>query len=117
MVVINHVYDLPFGRGRSYVSSGAMSKIIGGWSISGTWVMYTGQWFAASLRSPVSNTASTGAAVLTSATERPNWVSNPNVLPNGVDENIYHWFNTAAFAIPAQYTFGNSGNGIILGPG
>jgi hypothetical protein len=117
MVVINHVYDLPFGRGRSYMTSGLMSAIVGGWSVSGTWVMYTGQWFAASLGSPVSNTASTGAAVLTSATERPNWVSNPNVLPSGVDQSIYHWFNTAAFAIPAQYTFGNSGNGIILGPG
>ncbi len=117
MVVINHVYELPFGPGRSYVNAGPASKIIGGWIISGTWVMYTGQWFAAALGTPVSNTASTGAAVLTSATERPNWVSNPNVLPSGVQQNMYHWFNTAAFAIPAQYTFGNSGNGIILGPG
>jgi len=117
MVVINHIYDLPFGPGRSYVTSGFLSRIIGHWSVSGTWVMYTGQWFAASLGSPVSNTASTGAAVLTAATERPNWVSNPNVLPSGVQQSIYHWFNTQAFATPAQFTFGNSGNGIILGPG
>ena len=117
MVVVNHVYDLPFGPGRSYVNSGPMSRIIGGWSVSGTWVMYTGQWFAAALGSPVSNTQSTGAAVLTAATERPNWVSNPNVMPSGVQQNIYHWFNTAAFVSPSQYTFGNSGNGIILGPG
>jgi len=69
------------------------------------------------LGTPVSNTLSTGAAVLTAATERPNWVSNPNVMPSGQTQNIYHWFNTAAFAIPAQYTFGNAGTGTILGPG
>jgi hypothetical protein len=117
MVVINHVYELPFGPGSSYLNSGPMSKIAGGWIVSGTWVMYAGQWFAASLGSPVSNTASTGAAVLTSATERPNWAGNPNVMPGGVQQSIYHWFNIAAFSVPAQYTFGNSGNGIILGPG
>jgi hypothetical protein len=117
MVVINHVYELPFGAGRTYVNSGPFSKIVGGWNVSGTWTMYTGQWFAASLGSPVSNTQSTGAAVVTSATERPNWVSNPNVMPSGEQQNIYHWFNVGAFAIPTQYTFGNSGNGIILGPG
>ena len=117
MVVINHEYDLPFGPGRSYVTSGFMSKLVGGWNISGTWTMYTGQWFAPALGTPVSNTQSTGAAVLTSTTERPNWVSNPNVMPSGEQQNIYHWFNTGAFVSPAQYTFGNAGNGIILGPG
>jgi hypothetical protein len=117
MVVINHVYELPFGSGRTYLSQGFLGKVVGGWNLSGTWIMYTGQWFAASLASPVSNTQSTGAALLTSATERPNWVSNPNVLPAGQTRSIYDWFNVAAFSVPAQYTFGNSGNGIILGPG
>jgi len=52
MLVINHIYELPFGSGRAYLNSGAMSKIVGGWGISGTWVVYTGQWFAASLGTP-----------------------------------------------------------------
>jgi hypothetical protein len=117
MLAINHEYDLPFGHGRSYATSGPLSYIVGGWSVSGVWIIYSGQWFAASLATPVSNTQSTGAAVLTSTTERPNWVSNPNILPSGVSQNIYHWFNTGAFANPAPFTFGNSGLGIILGPG
>jgi len=117
MVIINHVFELPFGAGRSYITKGPLAEIVGGWNVSGTWTMYTGQWFAAALGTPVSNTQSTGALSLTAATERPNWVSNPNVMPSGEQQNIYHWFNVAAFAVPQQYTFGNSGSGIILGPG
>jgi len=29
---------------------------------------------------------------------------------------LSQWFNTAAFAIPTQYTIGNAGRGIITGP-
>ena len=32
-------------------------------------------------------------------------VGDPNAGPKTVDE----WFNTKAFALPAQYTFGNAG--------
>jgi hypothetical protein len=113
MVVIHHVYELPFGTGRSYVNHGLLSHVIGDWNLSGTWTMYTGQWFAAILAAPVSNANSNSAAI--TATERPNWVSNPN-LPEG-QRSIDSWFKVSAFAIPAQYTFGNAGNGIILGPG
>ena len=38
-------------------------------------------------------------------TQRPNLVGDPNAGPRTVDQ----WFNTAAFAMPAQYTFGNAG--------
>ena len=117
MVVVNHIYELPFGAGRSYLTSGPMSKILGGWTLTGTWVWYTGQWFTPTLGTPVSNTQSTGAAVLTTTAERPNWISNPNVMPSGVQQDLSHWFNVAAFGIPGQFTFGNAGNGIILGPG
>jgi len=38
-------------------------------------------------------------------------------MPSGVQQDLSHWFNVAAFGIPGQFTFGNAGNGIILGPG
>ena len=34
---------------------------------------------------------------------------------SGFTKSKNEWFNTAAFAIPAQYTFGNSYRGLIQG--
>jgi len=112
MVVINHVYELPFGTGREYLSHGLISHLVGNWNISGVWTMYSGGHFGPSLSSSVPN--SIGSTAL-APVERPNVVGNPN-LPSD-QRTIAAWFNVAAFAIPAQYTFGNSGTGVLVGPG
>jgi hypothetical protein len=112
-LVFNHVYELPFGAGRQHLSKGVMSYIVGNWDLTGVWTFYSGQWASPSLSASVSNATTTTGNV--TATERPNWVSNPN-LPAS-QRTINAWFNVAAFAIPAQYTFGNAGLGIIQGPG
>jgi hypothetical protein len=112
MVVINHVYELPFGTGRQFAGKGWLSYIIGNWDISGIWTMYSGTHFGPTLSSSVSN--SIGSAALAPA-ERPNVVGSPN-LPVS-QRTISAWFNTAAFQSPAQYTFGNSGTGVLVGPG
>ncbi len=36
--------------------------------------------------------------------QRPNVIANPNLKGN----SIYEWFNTAAFAQPAPFTFGDA---------
>jgi hypothetical protein len=114
MVVINHIYELPFGPRRRFVRQGPLSHVVGNWQITGIWTMYTGTHFGVSEATSVSNTL-TGAGANVSPTERPNLNGTPN-LP--VDQrSITHWFNTAAFAIPAQYTWGTAGNGILVGPG
>jgi hypothetical protein len=114
MVVINHVYELPFGPGRQYLNQGVLSHIVGDWQVTGIWTMYTGMHFGPSEATSVSNTL-TGAGVNVSPTERPNLNGTPN-LPSG-QRTITHWFNTAAFSIPAQYTWGTAGPGILVGPG
>ena len=43
-------------------------------------------------------------------TEYPNIVGDPNAI---AQRSPQQWFNTAAFAQPAQYTFGNSGRNIL----
>jgi hypothetical protein len=35
-------YDLPFGAGKHFSSSGAMNKIIGGWNVAGVWTFGSG---------------------------------------------------------------------------
>jgi hypothetical protein len=49
--VLSYVYDLPFGRGKRYLSraSGAADKLVGGWQVSGVTTFSTGQWTTASL--------------------------------------------------------------------
>src|SRR5579872_1581860 len=102
------VYDLPFGKNRHYLSNASFVEdlILGGWQINGILTLRTGQPFTVVMASDVSNTAdlSTWANVVGS----PNSVSN---------RSINEWFNIAAFASPAQYTFGNEGRNVVEGPG
>ncbi|MBI3684714.1 MAG: TonB-dependent receptor [Acidobacteria bacterium] len=108
MVIINHVYELPFGKGRSYGTEGPLAYIIGNWSITGIWTMQTGEHFTPGLAAAVSNSAGGGG-------DRPNRIRDGN-LPAG-QRTIDRWFDLGAFATPAQFNFGDAGRGILEGPG
>lgn len=69
----------------------------------------TGQPLTPILRFDNSNTGNTGG---TYGSDRPNLVGDPNNGPGTAEQ----WFNTAAFAIPAPFTFGNAGRNIVRGP-
>ena len=47
--------------------------------------------------------------------DRPNRIKNGN-LPVS-ERTIDRWFDLTAWASPAQFTYGNSGRGILVGPG
>jgi len=112
MLVVNHVYELPFGTGRRFVNRGLLSYVLGNWDISGLWTMYSGLHFTPSISTSVSGSI---GAPLVQPVERPD-VNGTGNLP--VDQrHVTHWFNTAAFSIPLAYTFGNAGWGILEGPG
>ncbi len=112
MLVINHVYELPFGVGRQFLTKGWLSYVVGNWDLSGLWTMYTGLHFTPSMSTSVSGSL---GAPLVQPVERPNLNGTPN-LPSD-QRSITHWFNTSAFSIPAAYTFGDAGWGILEGPG
>jgi len=59
------------------------------------------------LRSNVSNSSGGG-------TQRPNRIASEK---QSSAKAINKWFDTSAFVAPAVYTFGNSGSGILDGPG
>jgi hypothetical protein len=46
MFVMNFLYSLPWGPGRSMLTSGPLSRIVGGWSISGILIAHSGQPFS-----------------------------------------------------------------------
>ncbi len=107
VISINHVYAFPFGAQRSYLTHGFLSYLLGGWNLNGIWSFQTGSRFTPILASNVSNQAGGG-------NQRPNRIGSGS-LPSS-QRNINHWFNTADFVAPPQYTFGNSGTGILTGP-
>ncbi|ADV83067.1 carboxypeptidase regulatory-like domain-containing protein [Terriglobus saanensis] len=106
-------YQLPFGPGRSHITNGWMSQVIGGWEVNTVTLLETGPWLTPSISSSSdqSNTNVTNRG----ATLRPDVVS----------KNFYqgqsrsHFFDASAFsATPVGAgRFGNAGVGILQGPG
>ncbi len=106
--VLNHEYALPFGTGRTWINHGPMARVLGDWTVTGIWSASTGDYFTPVLASGVSN--STGGSG-----DRPNRTGDGNLAAGS--RTIDHWFDVAAFAPQPQYTFGNAGRGILVGPG
>jgi hypothetical protein len=98
---MGYVYDIPFGRGRSYGadSNGFVNAILGGWSIEGITQIQSGT---------ASNvvTGSDVARVGRSNSQRPDALANPN---EGVTRDANSLFNTSAFGLAEVGTFGDSG--------
>jgi hypothetical protein len=133
----NAVYELPFGPGKTYLSntSGAVGKIVGGWSLSSVGIWHTGHPLTVvmDLSGPVNNPANpffglpNGPFADTfllpdgndQTTQRPDIVPGvPLTLPGG-GHNGVPLINPAAFKAPPTdaegfFTrFGDEGNGII----
>jgi Carboxypeptidase regulatory-like domain len=111
-LVISHRIILPFGRGERFLASipGALNVILGGWNTSGAFSYNTG-W-------PLALT-STGNSGVGAGVTRPNGVPGKNAKLNGkVESRLSQYLNTAAFAVPPPYTFGNVSRtlGNVRGP-
>jgi hypothetical protein len=98
--VVAYVWRLPFHNRwlRNFENSGIVTA-------------QSGQPFTPQLEFDNSNTGNTGGAG--NGYDRPDVVGNWRLANPSAQE----WFNTAAFAIPPQYTFGNAGRNILIGPG
>ncbi len=98
------MYDLPFGHGRQFGSGipRVVNAAIGGWSIESINRFETGP--------PLNPTiGGVDQANVGTTVQRPALSGNPNAGPRHVSQ----WFNTGAFSLPAQYTFGNAGAYIV----
>jgi hypothetical protein len=46
---------------------------------------------------------------------RPNVSKDPRL--SGSERSLNRWYDVSAFSLPAQYTIGNAGRGLVQGPG
>ncbi len=108
--VASYIYDLPFGRGRHFGNgwNGAVDAVLGGWSTEGILTLTSGGPFTITVASNPANISTTYSV------NRPNLVGDP-ARPSGADP-VNEFFNTAAFAPNAPYTFGNLGRNTMVGP-
>src|SRR5260370_35598723 len=84
-IVISPVYELPFGKGRPYLTHGIAGELAGGWQLSGIFTLDTGR--------PFTIGQSGNRSGANTATDRPNLTGTPNNGPNTHPA----WFNTSAF--------------------
>jgi hypothetical protein len=104
-LVISYVLDLPFGRGKRYMSnaSGVMDKVIGGWGVDGVTIFQSGFPLVFSNADP-------NYVTLYGAGSRPNYIPGCGKgAPASGAAKLTEWFNTACFAAPADFTFGDEG--------
>jgi hypothetical protein len=100
------VYDLPFGRGKSLLSSGVASVVLGGWRVSSFLTIMSGL--------PLYFTASSASLQAPGNTQTPDLVAPVRIL-HGVGLGN-PWFTTASFAAPTGTAFGNVGRNYLSGP-
>jgi hypothetical protein len=98
MLATSWAYKLPFGQGARFrTSSKALDYVIGNWKVNGITSLSSGLPFTVTVSGDIANVGN--------GSDRPNRVGNPHVS----NPSPEMWFNPAAFAVPAQYTFGNVG--------
>ncbi len=94
------IYRMPALRS----SSAIVRSVLGGWGVSNIITRQTGFPFTPGIGTDPANTGTS---------RRPNRL-RPGTLDN---PTINRWFDSTAFGVPQLYTFGNSGNNILTGPG
>ncbi len=102
------VYELPWGRGRRWLSKGPTAALLGGWNVGAIVVLQDG-----SPNGITTQVNSTNA--FTPGPQRANLLRDP-ALPGG-ERSVNRWFDTTSVAAPAQFTFGNAGRALFTGPG
>lgn len=111
--VNSFVWDLPFGSGRKFLTSGPASWLLGGWQISGILQTQSGFPFTINVNGDTAGIGGGTGGILVRANAVPG-VSYQ--LAEG-ERSTSRWFNTAAFSLPAAGTFGNLGRNTVTGPG
>jgi len=91
-------------------ATGVENAILGGWQMSGITSAESGLPFTVT-----ANAIDVANIHPSSETERANVTGAP-LRPSGFKQTVQAWYNPAAFATPASYTFGDVGRNTMRGP-
>jgi hypothetical protein len=107
---VNYQYDLPLGQ-----HEGVTGKLASGWSVAGVTTVQDG--------TPLTITDGTGGSIYGTGNSRAEVCPNVPVRSSGpITSRLNGYFNPDAFKCPLPIVgdgtgFGNSGVGMVLGPG
>ena len=108
--VASYIYDIPFFKSSSHP---IVKYVVAGWQIGGVTTIQSG--------SPVNVTFATDRANIgITGQQRPDLVGAVPSLtcqPSPASRELINCFDAAAFALPAQFTFGNASRNLLRGPG
>ena len=105
--VQSYIYELPFGKGKSFANSGLVAAIAGGWQVNGILTLQTGTPFNLSVPGTIINAPGNS--------NQPDLVGT-YTASKGVGTHTT-WFDSTVFRQPAAGTFGNIGRNVLTGPG
>jgi len=111
IAVVNYIWEVPFGRGKSFLSNGIIGKIFEGWQFSGITTAQTGYPFEVFGTTDMERTGLSGRADL---------VGNPfaagSNTPASANGNKIWFTNPAAFSLRVN-TSDPHGGPLFVGPG
>lgn len=96
-------WELPFGRARQFFTNASRLSdvVIGGWQLSTFATFQSGFPLGVGLISP-------NLYIVGAGTQRPNAAGDPTAgISGSIESRLGHYFNTNAFAQPANFAFGN----------
>ena len=107
-LTVTSMYDLPVGKGKKFLDKHWIGAVVGNWSLGGLLTLQSGDPFTV-------NTQVNNTFVNSAGGQRADVLRDPN-LPNS-ERTLDRWFDTGAFAQPAQFKFGNQGVNILRADG
>jgi hypothetical protein len=104
---IGGLYDLPFGKGKTYLQNGLASHVLGGWQVNGTLSAYSGL--------PFTVTASGASLNAPSNTQTADQIL-PTVAKLGGIGAGHPYYDPKAYAAVTAVRFGTSGRNTLRAP-